>query len=68
MSQWDGRFDLEIVDGLVNLTAHVVYACGAWLRRFQTGYLRSYVLFLVLAVIGIYLALSYFLTLAAAAP
>jgi NADH-quinone oxidoreductase subunit L len=68
VSQWDGRFDLGIVDGLVNLTGAVVYACGAWLRRFQTGYIRSYVLFLVLAAIGIYLALSYFLTLAAAAP
>jgi NADH-quinone oxidoreductase subunit L len=65
-SQGNGRFDLGIIDGLANLTARVVYACGAWLRTFQTGYLRSYVLFLVLAAIGIFFVLTYFWTLAKA--
>ena len=37
------------VDGLVNLTARVLYGVGNWLRNLQTGYIRSYVLFLVLA-------------------
>ena len=68
LSKWDGIFDLAIVDGLVNLTGRVIYASGAWLRRFQTGYIRSYVLFLVLAAIGIFFAISYFLNLATAAP
>jgi len=68
LSRWDGIFDLAIVDGLVNLTARVIYACGGWMRRVQTGYIRSYVLFLVLAAIGIFFALTYFLTLAAAGP
>jgi hypothetical protein len=62
LSQLDGRFDLGIIDGLVNLTGNVIYACGAWLRRFQTGYIRSYVLFLVLAAISIFFALTYFLS------
>jgi NADH-quinone oxidoreductase subunit L len=66
VSQWNGRFDNGIIDGLVNLTADVVYATGAWLRNVQTGYLRSYVLFLVLAVIGLYALLAYFVNLAAA--
>jgi NADH-quinone oxidoreductase subunit L len=61
VSKWSGRFDLGIVDGLVNLTADVIYAVGARLRRVQTGYLRSYVLFLVLAAIGIFALLSYVL-------
>jgi NADH-quinone oxidoreductase subunit L len=60
VSRWDGRFDLGIVDGLVNLTGRVVYDIGAWLRGIQTGYLRSYILFLVLAVIGIFFLLAYF--------
>ncbi len=60
VARWDGKFDLGIIDGLVNLTARVVYAVGLWLRRIQTGYIRSYVLFLVLAAIGIFAALSYF--------
>jgi len=68
LSRWDGIFDLAIVDGLVNLTGRIIFACGAWLRRFQTGYIRSYVLFLVLAAIGIFFALTYFLNLAAAGP
>jgi proton-translocating NADH-quinone oxidoreductase chain L len=59
VSQWDGRFDLGIIDGLVNLTADVVYAVGSWLRVFQTGSIRSYVLFLALAAVGIVAVLSY---------
>ena len=57
VSKWDGRFDLGIIDGIVNLTGNVVYGVGAALRSVQTGYIRSYVLFLVLAAIGIFIAL-----------
>jgi NADH-quinone oxidoreductase subunit L len=57
LSRLDGWIDARIVDGLVNLTAGVLYGTGAWLRRFQTGYLRSYVLFLVLAAVGIWAVL-----------
>jgi NADH-quinone oxidoreductase subunit L len=53
-----GLFDKGIVDGLVNLTATVFYRTGVWLRNVQTGYLRSYVLFLVIAAVGIWLLLS----------
>jgi NADH-quinone oxidoreductase subunit L len=55
VSRWDGRFDLGIVDGLVNLTARVVFGIGGRLRNVQTGYIRSYVLFTVLAAVGIYI-------------
>jgi hypothetical protein len=68
-SRWDGLFDAGVVDGLVNLTAGVVYAVGARLREVQTGSLRSYVLFLALAAVGIFVVLSYvFVSLATAAP
>jgi NADH-quinone oxidoreductase subunit L len=59
VSQWDGKFDLGVVDGLVNLTANVIYGIGGWLRGFQTGSLRNYVLFLVLSAVAIFLILSY---------
>src|SRR5207253_329386 len=49
VARGSGRFDNGIVDGLVNLTARVFYGAGAWLRNVQTGYLRSYVVFLVVA-------------------
>jgi NADH-quinone oxidoreductase subunit L len=59
-SKWDGIFDAAIVDGLVNLTANVCYAVGARLRSVQTGFIRSYVLFLALAAVAIFVILSYF--------
>ncbi|GIW78520.1 MAG: hypothetical protein KatS3mg105_0327 [Gemmatales bacterium] len=66
LSRWSGWVDRYIVDGLVNLIASVSYGVGSWLRRVQTGYIRSYVLFLVLAAIGVFAILSYFLAMAAA--
>lgn len=60
LSWLSGWADLRIVDGLVNLTARVCYAIGNWFRGFQTGYIRSYVLFLVMAAIGIWVLLRYF--------
>jgi NADH-quinone oxidoreductase subunit L len=65
LSAWDGRFDLGIVDGVVNLVGWVCWGLGLVFRRVQTGYLRSYVLFLVLAAVGIWIIL--YLVLAAPA-
>jgi hypothetical protein len=44
----------------------VIYAVGGRLRVVQTGYLRSYVLFLVLAAVGCFVLLSYFVAMATA--
>jgi NADH-quinone oxidoreductase subunit L len=66
VSKWDGFFDNGVVDGLVNLVGNVTYAVGARLRNVQTGFLRSYVLFLVLAAAGIFLVLSYLVRMAIA--
>jgi NADH-quinone oxidoreductase subunit L len=65
-SSWNGRFDLGVIDGLVNVVAKVIYGTGARLRSVQTGYLRSYVLFMVLAAVGIFALVSYFVAMAAA--
>jgi NADH-quinone oxidoreductase subunit L len=61
-----GRFDNSVIDGLVNLLGNTVYAVGGSLRNVQTGNLRSYILFLVLAVACLFVALSYFVAIAAA--
>ncbi len=66
VSKWDGLFDNAVVDGLVNLVGNVTYWVGSRLRNVQTGYLRSYVLFLVLAAVGIFLVLSYLVRMAMA--
>ncbi len=60
LSKWDGKFDLGIIDGLVNLTGNVVSSVGRRMRRVQTGYLRSYVVFMVLAAVGLFVLLFYF--------
>ena len=46
--------------------AVVGHGIGGWLRGFQTGYLRSYVLFLALAATGLFALFFYFVTLATA--
>ncbi len=60
VSSWDGVIDRNVVDGLVNLVANVFYGIGGRLRTVQTGSLRSYVLFLALAAVAIFIALAYF--------
>jgi NADH-quinone oxidoreductase subunit L len=60
VSRGSGRFDLRIIDGLVNLTARVVHSVGRRLRTVQTGYLRNYVLFMVLAAVALFLLMVYF--------
>ncbi|MFO0969771.1 MAG: NADH-quinone oxidoreductase subunit L [Gemmataceae bacterium] len=68
LSRVGGLFDKSIVDGAVNLVARAWYGIGAGLRRFQTGYLRSYILFLVLAAVGIWVLLTLFAGSGAGAP
>ncbi len=63
VAKWDGRFDNGFIDGLVNVIGRTVYGVGAGLRRVQTGYLRSYVLFLVLAAVGVFLVLTWWVTM-----
>jgi NADH-quinone oxidoreductase subunit L len=60
VSRWNGWFDNGIVDGLVNVTARAMYGVGNWMRNLQTGYIRSYVLFLVLAAVAIWVVLTMF--------
>jgi NADH-quinone oxidoreductase subunit L len=62
ISRWDGIFDNMVVDGAVNLVGNVTYRVGSSLRNVQTGALRSYVLFLALAAVGLFVVLSYFVT------
>jgi NADH-quinone oxidoreductase subunit L len=66
VSNADGTFDRNIIDGLANLIANVTWGVGSWLRNVQTGSLRNYVLFLVLAAAGVFALLSYFVALAVA--
>ncbi len=61
-----GAFDQGFIDYLVNLVGRTAYRIGTWAPDVQTGYLRSYVLFLVLAAIGVFAVLTYFAAVAVA--
>ena len=42
---------------VVALAVAGCFAIGAWLRRFQTGFIRSYILFLALAAMAVWMLL-----------
>ncbi|MFB3851108.1 MAG: hypothetical protein ACE14Q_04175, partial [Acidobacteriota bacterium] len=46
-------FDKWIVDGAVNLQAHISEISGHLLRLAQTGYIRNYALYFFVAVVVI---------------
>ncbi len=54
LSRFDGVFDKIAVDYLVNQTAKAVYVAGDWSRSIQTGRLRNYLMFLALALVGLF--------------
>jgi hypothetical protein len=54
LSRWDGIFDSVGVDGLVNVVGQMVYTAGDWSRSLQTGKLRNYLMFLAVALVGLF--------------
>ena len=56
---WERLADQIIVDGSVNLIARWIYQIGVSLRRIQTGSLRQYVLFIVIAAIAVFVLVSF---------
>src|SRR5262249_49884246 len=62
VSKWDGRFDNGVIDGIANLFATVAFGIAGRLRRVQTGYLRSYILFLALAALVLFVLVTYFVS------
>jgi NADH-quinone oxidoreductase subunit L len=57
---WDRVADRSIVDGFFNLVARWAFAVGLSLRVVQTGSLRQYVVFLVIAAVAIFILISFF--------
>ncbi len=54
LSKWQGIFDMIAVDRLVNLSAKAVYVIGDRSRSIQTGRLRNYLMFLTVALVGLF--------------
>ncbi len=57
---WERVVDQGLVDGVVNVVGRWTYSIGASLRVVQTGSLRQYVMFLAIALIAIFLIVSFF--------
>lgn len=57
VSKWDRLFDENLVDGFVNLVARATHSVGTSLKVIQTGQLRQYVMFIVVAVVALFAVL-----------
>jgi len=56
------RFDLHLVDGLVNGLGSLLFRIGQTLRTLQTGYVRTYILYLVFGVAFLFALLLLLIT------
>jgi NADH:ubiquinone oxidoreductase subunit 5 (subunit L)/multisubunit Na+/H+ antiporter MnhA subunit len=54
LSRLEGAFDHRGVDWVVNAVARVVYVSGDWGRGIQTGRVRNYLMFLAVALVGLF--------------
>ena len=54
LSRLSGRFDNRMIDGMVNGLGDLVYKLGDVGRGLQTGRLRNYLMFLAVAVVGLF--------------
>lgn len=50
----DAWFDRTVVDGLVNAAGQITWSVGLELKQLQTGRLRQYVMFIVVATVAIF--------------
>lgn len=51
VSRFSGRFDSIVVDGAVNLAAYVSGFIGIFFRKFQTGKVQTYLIFVVFSLV-----------------
>ena len=51
LSAFTGKFDNIFVDGFVNMTAYLSGLLGLFFRRFQTGKVQSYLMFVIFSII-----------------
>jgi NADH-quinone oxidoreductase subunit L len=56
---WDRVVDQSFIDGLANQLARWTYAGGSRLRAVQTGRIRQYVMFIVVAAVALFILISF---------
>lgn len=58
ISRIDDWIDRIFIDTPVNLIARWTYAIGLWLRRFQSGSIRQYVMWIAAGLVGLFVLMS----------
>ncbi len=58
----DDLIDRYLVDGVVNVMAAWIYDLGDWLHGAETGKLRQYVMFIVVATVALFVLISFYLS------
>jgi NADH-quinone oxidoreductase subunit L len=61
VARLDDLIDRYLVDGLVNGAARWTYGIGLWFRGAETGKLRQYVMFIVIATVAVFLLITFYL-------
>lgn len=51
LSRFSGRFDSIVVDGAVNMMAYISGFIGIFFRKFQTGRVQTYLIFVVFSLV-----------------
>jgi NADH-quinone oxidoreductase subunit L len=54
VSYVSGKFDMIVIDGIVNVTAYFAGLLGLVLRKLQTGRVQTYIVFVVFSVLVFY--------------
>ena len=60
VARCDDLIDRYLVDGLVNRTAAWTHGLGLWFRGAETGKLRQYVMFIVIATVALFVLITTF--------
>ncbi len=61
VARLDDLIDRYVVDGLINLAAGWTYAIGTWFHGAETGRLRQYVMFIVVATVALFVLVTFYL-------
>jgi NADH-quinone oxidoreductase subunit L len=68
VSHVDDLIDRYIVDGFVNVAARWIYGVGEWFHNAQTGKIRQYVMFIVIATVALFVLISFYSNFTLAGP
>jgi len=61
IARLDDLIDRYLVDGAVNLMAGWTYSLGHWFHGAETGKIRQYVMFIVIATVALFILITFYL-------